>query len=649
MSKTHILIVEDEGIIAKDLQAMLRNLGYHVPVTVGTGALAITTALQNQPDLILMDIQLRGDMDGVQAAAAISAQQDVPIVYLTANSDEATLQRAKVTDPFGFLIKPFEERAIQAGIEMAVYKHRTEKRIREREQWLSTTLGSIADAVITTDRAGCVTFLNAAAETLSGWTTGEALGLPYGEVFRIIDEATRAVPADRVAKSLAEGASGSFSNHTLLLRRDNSEVHIEHSVAPIRHGLHEEVGGSVIVFSDVSERKRLEEQLRQVQKMDAVGKLAGGIAHDFNNAITAILGYAEMILLRVRDPDPLHREATQIVRAAEHSARLTHQLLAFSRKQVLQPRALNLKREIEEVEGMVRRLIGENIQLATEVAPDLWLPLVDGGQMQQVVLNMAINARDAMPNGGHLTLRLSNTTLTAQEALRINDAHPGEFVLLTITDTGTGMTREVMKRIFEPFFTTKEAGKGTGLGLATCYGIIRQTSGMIAVASEVGVGTTFSIYLPKAEVSEQRAPQPLGGNALPSGGETILVVEDEEMVRELAVQVLESLGYKVIAASDGSEAVQVLRADTAHEINLVATDLMMPRMSGRELFAWMQQQQFGDMRVLFMSGYTDDEIIKSSIEGAQVEYLQKPFTPKALAHKIRQVLDHPRRTLTAAA
>lgn len=648
MKKTQILIVEDEGIIAKDLQSMLRRLGYEVPVTVGTGEKAIQMAAENKPDLILMDINLRGGIDGVQAATTISAQQDVPIVYLTANSDEATMQRAKVTDPFGFLIKPFEERALHAGIEMALYKHRTERQTREREEWLATTLTSIADAVITTDRDGTVTFLNAAAEKLSGWGHADALGRPCAEVFHILDEPTRTIPEDRVAAALSEGKSGNSCSETLLLKRDGSEIPIELSVAPIRQGEQGQINGSVIVFSDVSGRKALEEQLRQVQKMDAIGKLAGGIAHDFNNAITAILGYAELILRRVDEAGPLRSDVKQIVRAAEHSARLTHQLLAFSRKQVLQPRCINLGGELGDMEGMVRRLIAADIQLVTEVAPDLWNTMADAGQVQQVVLNMAVNAKDAMPDGGRLTLRLCNTTVTAVEALRIPDAYPGEFVLFTVSDTGSGMSEEVIQRIFEPFFTTKDPGKGTGLGLATCYGIIKQTAGMISVGSVPGEGTTFSIYLPKAAGAGPTAVRGLDDGELPRGTETILVVEDEEILRELAVQVLESLGYDVLTAEDGANAVTILRGDTAGRIRLVATDLVMPRMSGRELGEWIARD-FGQMRVLFMSGYTDDEILRHAVKGAQVEYLQKPFTPKALAHKIREVLDRPLAVQSAAA
>ncbi len=638
--KTQILVVEDEGIVAKDLQAMLRDLGYHVPLTVGTGELALKAAIENQPDLILMDIQLRGNMDGIETSALISSQRDVPIVYLTANSDEATLQRAKATSPFGFLVKPFEERAIQAGIEMALYKHKTDRHIREREQWLSTTLTSIADAVITTDSSGSITFLNTAAEKLSGWNLQEASGQPYSNVFHIVSDASREPGVDYVSQALSDGTTLTSGNPTLLVRRDGSEVPIEHSVAPIRQGLQCDIGGCVIVFSDVSERKDLEERLRQVQKMDAIGKLAGGIAHDFNNAITAIIGYAEMILQRAKEPDPHHRDAKQIVRAAEHSARLTHQLLAFSRKQVLQPRSLNLAEELDPVEGMVRRLVGASISTSIESQPGLWNTMADSGQIEQVVLNLAVNARDAMPNGGNLTIRLSNATVTAEDAMRISEGRAGEFVLLEVSDTGMGMSRETMKRIFEPFFTTKEAGKGTGLGLATCHGIVRQTSGMIAVSSTLGVGTTFSIFLPKANATAAVTAPEADEDRGTAGTGTILFVEDEEILRELGVLSLESLGYRVVAAQHGKEAIDVLTATDAPVIDIVVTDLMMPELNGRELFAWIEKNRPG-MRVLFMSGYTDDSTIHDAVNGAEVEYLQKPFTPSTLARKIREVLGRP--------
>jgi two-component system, cell cycle sensor histidine kinase and response regulator CckA len=636
MTKTHILIVEDEGLIAKDLQGILRRLGYHVPMTVGTGEQAVASARENRPDLILMDIQLRGEMDGVEAAASITAERDVPILYLTANSDEATFLRAKGTDPFGFLVKPYEERSLQAGIEMALYKHAAERQTKEREQWLSTTLGSIADAVITTDSADRITFLNIAAERLLGWAREDAQGVNCAEILGL--EGITDFPPSQVSPSATEVNRDPARRLASVKRRDGSPIEVEFSVAPLRRGPDREIHGHVIVLSDVSERRQLEEKLRHAQKMDAIGKLAGGIAHDFNNAITAIIGYAELILGDNPSDRPQSNHARQIVRAAEHSARLTHQLLAFSRKQVLQPRSISLEQQVLEIEGMVRRLIGADVTLQTSIPRGLWNILADPGQIHQVILNMSINARDAMPQGGTLMISVRNITVTSAEALRIPEGRPGEFVLLQIADTGTGMTPEVQAHIFEPFFTTKEPGKGTGLGLATCYGIVRQTSGMISVASEVGKGTTFSIYLPKAAADEGASSAKPSSDNAPRGRETILIVEDEEILRELAIQVLEGFGYKILSAADGVEATEILNGAMGSTIDLVVTDLVMPRMSGRDLITWMGER-FSHVRVLFMSGYTDDEIIRSAVCGAEVQYLQKPFTPKTLAQKVRETLD----------
>jgi two-component system cell cycle sensor histidine kinase/response regulator CckA len=289
---------------------------------------------------------------------------------------------------------------------------------------------------------------------------------------------------------------------------------------------------------------------------------------------------------------------------------------------------------------MVRRLIGETIVVRMRMAPDLWSIMADAGEMQQIVLNMAINARDAMPTGGELTTELENASVSPADALQIPDGQPGDFVALTIRDTGIGMSCEVMKRIFEPFFTTKEAGKGTGLGLATCYGIVKHNLGMISVASEPGKGTEFSIYFPKTDACPIGSEQQPEIDQTTRGTETILVVEDEEILRELAVQVLQNLGYEVLTAEDGTEAIRILCGDAVCRIQLVVTDLAMPRMGGRELVAWIGQHIPG-MRVLFMSGYTDDEIVRSAVESAEVAYLQKPFTPKTLALKIRELIERP--------
>ena len=615
---------------------MLRRLGYDVPATVGTGELAIQTAATNQPDLILMDIQLRGNMDGVVAAESIKANQDVPIVYLTANSDEATLQRAKVTDPFGFMIKPFEERAIQAGIEVALYKHKAEKQNREREQWLSTTLRSIADAVVTTDANGKVTFLNAVAESLSGWTHAESLGRHYTEIFSIIDETTRKTPEDSIAGALSNGISRTGVNHTLLITRDGTERHIEHSVAPIRQD-DTRVTGCVIVFADVSAQLLLEAELRQSQKMEAIGKLAGSIAHDFNNAITAVMGYASLILSKLPTGSQLHTDAGQIIKAAEHSARLTRQLLLFSRKQVVAPVVLDLGTAVKEMHGLLRRLIRENISLKISATGSLWQVMADPGHIEQLVLNMAVNGRDAMQDGGHLSIEVMNATLRSEDAAQIRGAREGEFVCIRITDNGTGMSKEVIEHVFEPFFTTKAADKGTGLGLSTCEGIVRQTDGFIQVSSKLGAGTAFTIYFPRTVQTHQEDASSMPALDARSGNETILIVEDEEVLRMLAARMLEEIGYNMLEASNGFEALKLLESRGA-PVDLIVTDMVMPEMSGRELIERVRAKG-NPPKVLFMSGYTDDDIIREGVAEAEIAFLQKPFTSDILVRKVRETLD----------
>lgn len=640
MKKTQILIVEDEVIIAKDLQSMLRRLGYDVPLTVGTGEKAIAAAIANQPDLIVMDINLRGAIDGVQAATTISKQQDVPIVYLTANSDEATMQRAKVTDPFGFLIKPFEERTLHAGIEMALFKHRTEKETKSREQWLSTTLKSIADGVITTDARGGITFLNGAAEQLLGWTHAESIGRHYSEVFSVVDDTSQRAPVGAVVMRSAAGEKHSLITHSLLTTKSGEALHIEHSTAPIRSE-DSEVAGYVVVFNDVSERRKLEAELRQVQKMDAIGKLAGSIAHDFNNALTAMMGYSSLLLEQIPPNDPKYADAGQILRAVEHSARLTRQLLVFSRKQMLHPTRMNLGETVDHVQGLLRRLIRENISLAISIPPELWPISADPGQCEQIVVNMAVNARDAMPNGGALHVDLENVSLTPDNLAGIRSARPGEFVALRFSDTGTGMSRETIDRIFEPFFTTKPADRGTGLGLSTCDRIVTQGGGFINVASVLGEGTVFTIYFPRSEAAELEEKALTNDESLARGGnETILVVEDEEAVRMLTARVLEDLGYTVIEAENGLLAMNVLES-RPEGVDLIITDLMMPQMSGRDLAAHARAQtnsQQRKTRVLFMSGYTDEDIVGDPDFTSAVSFLQKPFTPDTLARTVRLAL-----------
>jgi len=382
------------------------------------------------------------------------------------------------------------------------------------------------------------------------------------------------------------------------------------------------------------ERQTKEEQLRQAQKMEAVGQLAGGIAHDFNNLLTAINGYADITLRRLPEIDPLRQNVGEIRKAGLRAASLTRQLLAFSRKQVLQAKILDLNEVVQDIDKMLRRLIGEDIDLVTLPLPELGKVKADPGQIEQILLNLVVNARDAMPRGGKITIETDNAYLDGIYAARHLSVQPGNYVRLSVSDTGVGMDEKIRSQIFEPFFTTKGPGKGTGLGLSTVYGIVKQSGGSIWVYSEPGQGTTFKIYLPRVdEVTELDEPT---NTQTVRGTGTILLVEDEAMVRDLSKAILEDHGYNVLVAENGIEALRVCK-DIEEPIDLLITDVVMPEMSGRELteeFAKLCPQT----KVLYMSGYTDDAIVRHGILEQEMPFLQKPFLPDMLAQKAREVL-----------
>jgi PAS domain S-box-containing protein len=412
----------------------------------------------------------------------------------------------------------------------------------------------------------------------------------------------------------------------------------ESHVQPLR-GNEGEFIGLIGVALDITDRKHLADQLRQAQKMQAVGELAGGVAHDFNNLLMVVKGHAEMLSDRLPQVSPQRFNVEQIQTAAERAASLTRQLLAFSRKQVLKPRVLDLNEVVGGMIQMVSRLIDDNIELAFLPGAKLGNVKADPSQIEQVVLNLVVNARDAMPSGGRLTIETSSVELdknyTAKHA--VVELEPGPYVMLTVTDTGCGMDAQTQARIFEPFFTTKEPGKGTGLGLATVYGVVKQSGGYVWVYSELGHGTTFKVYLPMvAAAAEKLAAEKL--NPAPSSGtETILFVEDEQSVRELVREYLSGCGYSVLDASDGVQALEIVAMHPG-VIQLLITDVVMPRLSGRELATQIASSR-SDLKVLYISGYTDDSVFRHGVLEGGMEFLQKPFNLKALAQKIREILD----------
>jgi PAS domain S-box-containing protein len=444
----------------------------------------------------------------------------------------------------------------------------------------------------------------------------------------------RAAGARHIAELLHEGRLVSEYR----FRHQNGQYRWIHDEKRLLRGPDNQPTECVGSWFDITERKQLEEQFRQAQKMEAVGRLAGGVAHDFNNALTAIIGFSDVALGSLLHGDPLREIIDQVKKAGERASHLTRQLLTFSRKQVVVPVVLDLNAVLAEMQKMLGRLLGEDIDLAIVPGANLWHVTADAGQVEQVIMNLAVNARDAMPAGGRITIQTHNAELDREYSRTHPQVAPGDYVLLAVTDTGCGMDAATKARIFEPFFTTKGPERGTGLGLATVYGIIKQSGGHIDVSSEPGLGTSFKIYLPRERQVPRSSRSMPGPNIMATGNETVLLAEDEDGVRALSRIILQKQGYKVLEARHGGEALFV-GEQHAGPIDLLIADLVMPHMNGHQLAERLASTR-PNMKVLFMSGYTDDAVVRHGVLEPGLPFLQKPFTPSGLAQKVREVLDH---------
>lgn len=508
-------------------------------------------------------------------------------------------------------------------------RKRTEQALIESHNLLNAIVEGTTDMTFAKDRHGRYLMINSAGAQLMGKTVPEIIGkddraLFPPELAAVLMEKDRWIMATGEPQTFEETAVNGFARTFLTTK----------AVYRDSHGT---INGIVGISRDITELKRLEEQFRQSQKMEAVGRLAGGVAHDFNNLLTVINGYSQLVFNRLPATDPNRTRLAEIQKAGERAANLTRQLLAFSRKQMLQPRVVSLNTLLTELLKLLQRLIGEDIEVALAPADDLGWTKIDPGQFEQAIINLAVNARDAMPQGGQLTIATQNTELDAAYAERYPEVQAGAYVCVTVSDTGLGMAEATKARIFEPFFTTKDVGKGTGLGLAMVYGFVKQSGGHIDVFSEVGNGTTFNIYLPRTAETGAVLKPALDLRDLPKGTETILLVEDEEAVCNLIRSVLQAGGYTILEAHDGQQAIGLVEQHRG-PLHLLITDLVMPRMSGRQLADQLATLR-PDVRVLFMSGYTEEAVTRHQGGESNVTFIQKPFDPISLAYKVRELLD----------
>ncbi|MEW6543393.1 MAG: PAS domain S-box protein [Nitrospirota bacterium] len=513
-----------------------------------------------------------------------------------------------------------------------VERARVEAALRESEARFRSIIESTPDGVIVSDQQGTILLCNGSVESIFGYGRGELTGLP---LTCLMPERFREPHLRGLERLVSTGESSLIGKTVVMtgLRKDGGEFPLELELSSWQAGTRRYVSA---IIRDITERQRVEHQLWQAQKMEAIGRLAGGVAHDFNNLLTVIVGQCALLLRRIGPEDPARRKIEVIANAGERATSLTRQLLAFSRQQVLEPKVLDLNAMIAKVAPLLQHLIGEDIQLTTSLEPNLGCIRADPGQTEQVILNLAANARDAMPGGGRLTIETRSVHLDKAVEPASPPIQPGTYVTLAVKDTGFGMDADTLARIFDPFFTTKAPGKGTGLGLATVYGIVEQSGGAILASSEPGQGSTFRIYWPRAEGTGEAADSPAPHSDAVIGSPTILLVEDEPMVRELAADILREIGYTVLEAGNGHAALQVCQRHSG-QIHLLLTDVVMPGMSGKELADRLLAVRPG-LRVLYMSGYADHPSLHHDFWQNDMDFLPKPFTEKTLTRKVREAL-----------
>lgn len=626
--RKHILIVEDEGLIAADIQNRLERLGYSVPVIARCGEDAIRCARSMPFDLALMDIRLNGEMDGIDTAQVLRTKFEVPVVYITAHADEETIDRAKLTEPFGYLVKPVGDGELRSTVLISLYKHEMERRVRMSEAWLATTLGSVGEGILATDAEGTVVFLNPAAEQLTGWSSPEADGRPLIDVLRLLVEST-GVPAKNPLLDLFAGEYRAYR----LLARTGVESIVEIGWFENRSG--RDLLGGILVVRDIGARREMEKQLIQAQRMEAIANMAGALAHDFNNQLTIVLGYAMELSRKLSGKE--REQALEIQHAASIGSSITSQLLTLSRRDAAHFEILNLNDIIGEMQPLISRSLGHGRTLVTDLGSPLGLVRADRNQVKQVLVNLALNARDAMSERG--VLRMETSTIEIEsDSPPARIYRPGAYMCLRVEDPGEGMDEGTLSRIFEPFFTTKKPGFGTGLGLSIVHSIVTRSGGYISVRSHLGQGTSFVILLPCVG-GFQGATGLRGAEIGSDSGDpsaTVLLVDDEDAVRRLMRCYLERAGYHVLEASTGEEA-EVFAKTSPDRIDVLVADVAMPGITGPETARRLALIR-PTIKVLFVSGYQHDLLDNSAIPVSGANLLSKPFVASELIGRVRMLL-----------
>ena len=628
-SELSVLVIEDDSQLLRTLRDILNRRGYH-PLTANSAREGLALVEQELPAVALVDLKLP-DMDGVEVIDRLAAlSQLTQTIVLTGNASIESALRALRQQTYDYLVKPVPPDKLLTTIDRAGerwQRRRAEEALRKSEERAQLLLEHISDVVMVVDDALRIGYVSPSVRHLLDYMPTELVGRPCLDIVHPEDAgATETFLRDALRRR------GPLQPHQLRVRPRNGDWRLlEIGVTSLAGRT--DMGGVLLTGRDVTDRRRMEQALQQAQRMDSIGQLAGGVAHDFNNILTAILGFSEILIDDASPGTDTRLDLEAIQKAAQHGASLSRQLLAFSRRQMLDLKILDLGEVVRDFERMIGRVLGEQIRWRAQADADLWHVKADRGQLEQVLMNLAVNARDAMPDGGALSIETRNATI---EGGASDPSHtPGAYVRFSVKDTGVGMDADTQARIFEPFFTTKAPGRGTGLGLATVYGIVKQSGGFIDVESEPGQGTTFHIYLPAvadgAVDASPAAPRP----ATSGESASILLIEDDAALRRLLARSLERVGHRVSDAADSEEALAILAKDAA--IDMLITDAVLPGQSGPN-FARQVESDRPSLRVLFISGYSDDAILRLGLLNEQEAFLQKPFGPRTFVHKVQQVL-----------